>query len=171
MSDEKLSQEIAKTLNAIATTTEGMERRRCRDLGQFACYQCGAEGPAERCQCDYPQALRCARRYLCQECRLAHAKISVFLAELLRTHPSPNPHSRRAKLHLRLYRALENLPEGEKIRHFIAQTDAADDRFSAVIFRAFVRASFLDFAGLSRGLQREQDRELMASLIRTIRLP
>jgi|SRR5579859_7235778 len=169
MSNEKLSLEIAKTLSAI----EGMARRAGHGFGSAACFQCGAEGPAERCRCEYQQSLRCAGRYLCEGCRAAHAKIGVFLDELLRTHPSPNPHSRRAKLHLRLYRALENLPEGEKVRHFIAQTDGGDngDKFRAVIFRAFVRASFLDFASLSRGLQREQDRELMASLVRTIRLP
>lgn len=163
-------QEIERTL----TTITEMERRRGRDFGQAACFQCGAEGPAEPCRCQYPESLRCAGKHLCGDCRAAHGTISVFLKELLRTQPSPNSHSRRAKLHLRLYRALDGLgPESENVRHFLAQTDGGDDndKFRAVILSAFERARFLDFRALGCGIRRELDRELLGHLVRSIRLP
>lgn len=150
---------------------EEMEQRSGRDGGTRWCFQCGADGPVERCACKFPEPLRCAGgRHLCERCRSAHVDSSDFFTTLLRTHPSPSPHSRRAKLHLRLYRALEGLENGKNVRHFIAQTDGGDDddKFRLTVLGAFSKASFLDFAGLARGLERELDREEKAAALRSI---
>lgn len=160
------------TENTIAAEAARIERRGV-DSASW-CFSCGTLGPVGICQCRFPEALRCAGgRHLCERCRSAHAKISEFLVELFRTRPSSNPHSRREKLHLRLYRALENMgPEGKRARHYLAQSDSSDDedRFRDAILRAFRRSSFFEFESLARGLERARDRELRQALIRSIRL-
>lgn len=157
------------TENAIAGEVARLKRRG-RDGGTRWCFLCGAFGPVAPCSCKYSESLGCSGdRHLCEQCREAHARICEFLTELLRTHPSPNPHSRRANLHLRLYRSLQGLgPEGDRVRRLVAQTDGGDDneKFRGAILRAFRRASFFDFTGLQRGLDREFQKEFRMSFIR-----
>lgn len=150
------------------------DARRGRDLGSSACFACGTTaGSIARCTCAFPEILGCAGgRFFCDEHRDAHRSVCSFLTEIFRTHPSGSARSRRARLHLRFYRAFEGLEGGDVARRILAQTDGGDgdDNFRAVVGRAFAKSLFLDFAGLAAGLKRELDRECFNSLVRSIHL-